>query len=235
MNEKMRALYIFYTKRYMLKGKCWGNGGAGMAAVKGVKDYGGVIKFINDFGVKYASPPKYRKYALRKSAKATRDMFVTLEKSEQASSNVLEVLCFNNCRHIGLYSSMKNEVDTTYLFDLIRANKTKVYYPKIKGDKIMFCEVSSQSELKPGYAGILEPDERLAVDPIILDAVIVPGLAFGKDKSRLGYGKGHYDRFFAKHKVLKIGLTIEKCRIEEIPQDKYDVPMDYVVTEEKIY
>ena len=41
--------------------------------------------------------------------------------------------------------------------------------------------------------------------------VIVPGSVFGRDGSRYGYGKGYYDRFFAKNPKLKRYAVCYAC------------------------
>ena len=50
--------------------------------------------------------------------------------------------------------------------------------------------------------GMLEPIKTKAKIP---DVILVPMLAFDKNKYRLGYGKGFYDRYLNKYlKNLKI-------------------------------
>ena len=48
--------------------------------------------------------------------------------------------------------------------------------------------------------GILEPIKDKAKIPNI---ILVPMLAFDKDKFRLGYGKGYYDRYLNKYIICK--------------------------------
>src|SRR5690606_20730654 len=57
--------------------------------------------------------------------------------------------------------------------------------------------------------GIPEPVGGTEVGADILDAVLVPLLAFDTDGNRVGYGKGFYDRFLAqcRPESLKIGLS----------------------------
>ena len=65
---------------------------------------------------------------------------------------------------------------------------------------------------------------------------LVPGLAFDPAGGRLGYGLGFYDRAFAVADpgALKVGLAFELQIIESIPADPHDVPMDFVVTEDRV-
>jgi len=69
-----------------------------------------------------------------------------------------------------------------------------------------------------------------------IDIVIVPGLAFGKNGHRVGYGYGFYDRFLAEHpKALKIALGYEWQIMDKLPFEDHDVKLDYICTEKMLY
>ena len=65
--------------------------------------------------------------------------------------------------------------------------------------------------------------------------IIVPIVAFYKNKNRLGHGRGYYDLYLASSDALKIGVAFECQRVEGITPLDTDIKMDYIVTEEKIY
>ena len=67
------------------------------------------------------------------------------------------------------------------------------------------------------------------------DLTICPGLSFDYDKNRLGYGGGYYDRFLSESITQKVGLMISDFASIKIPSEKWDVKMDYIITEEKIF
>jgi 5-formyltetrahydrofolate cyclo-ligase len=85
--------------------------------------------------------------------------------------------------------------------------------------------------------GIPEPVTGQVLDAQLLDAVMVPMLAFDKQGNRVGYGKGFYDRFLQSCRAdcIKIGL----CYFDaiEIIEDagNFDVPLNYCITPQKIY
>ena len=58
-------------------------------------------------------------------------------------------------------------------------------------------------QLKEGAFHVMEPMENCVRAVPDKQPVIVPGSVFGRDGSRYGYGKGYYDRFFAKNPKLK--------------------------------
>jgi len=81
---------------------------------------------------------------------------------------------------------------------------------------------------------------RLAIP---LDLVLVPGLAFGRDGARLGFGRGYYDRVLAplrslprpRPALLGVGFADTVWEAGTIPLAAHDVPVDAVVTERDIH
>ena len=63
---------------------------------------------------------------------------------------------------------------------------------------------------------------------------LVPGLAFSADGARLGYGKGYYDTFFARHSVLKLGLCYDFQLVPQVPTQPHDVRMDGILTDKRL-
>jgi 5-formyltetrahydrofolate cyclo-ligase len=68
-----------------------------------------------------------------------------------------------------------------------------------------------------------------------MDLLIIPGIAFDLQGNRIGYGKGYYDRFLSTRKVSYImGLAFENQIIKKIPTTENDIPVDVLVTENRI-
>ena len=83
--------------------------------------------------------------------------------------------------------------------------------------------------------GVLCPKEGPLQDTVDdLDAVLVPLLAFDRKGNRLGYGKGCYDRFLARTKSVKVGVSLLPP-VERVPVQAHDVPLDYVVTPSEVH
>ena len=70
------------------------------------------------------------------------------------------------------------------------------------------------------------------------DILLIPLVAFDRELNRLGYGGGYYDRLInkisRKKKVIKIGLAFSIQEIDEVPINKYDQKLDYIITNKKI-
>ena len=84
-----------------------------------------------------------------------------------------------------------------------------------------------------GIRMVRPPLEELA--PEGLDLVLVPGVAFGRDGSRMGMGAGYYDRFLPQAKqAVTMGVAYDCLMQESLPCDEYDVKMQYLVSESGI-
>ncbi|KQT47102.1 5-formyltetrahydrofolate cyclo-ligase [Devosia sp. BK] len=68
------------------------------------------------------------------------------------------------------------------------------------------------------------------------DLILMPLLGFDATGTRLGYGGGYYDRTLASltKKPMLIGLAFAAQRLEAIPREPHDVPLDAVITEEGV-
>ena len=85
--------------------------------------------------------------------------------------------------------------------------------------------------------GILEPAKTQIKVP---DIMLVPVLAFDKNKYRLGYGKGFYDRYLNKYlkqfkNILTVGVAFSFQRHHKLPINQNDVKLNFIITEKGIY
>ena len=83
-----------------------------------------------------------------------------------------------------------------------------------------------------GKFGIPEPISNKTKFP---DILLVPLLAFDKNFNRIGYGGGFYDRYINRlkkiKKIITIGVAYSFQKIKKVPVKKYDIKLDFVVTE----
>ena len=94
-----------------------------------------------------------------------------------------------------------------------------------------FYRIRSESELRPGYRGIQEPVESAPryeyhAEKMSRTLMLMPGAAFDRQKNRLGYGKGFYDRYLAEKEALclrTIGVGFSCQMVEEIPRTPKDI------------
>ena len=101
-----------------------------------------------------------------------------------------------------------------------QAEKMLVYAPL--GNEVDICPVMEPVETNP-----IDWEEAL---------VLVPGVAFDRQGSRMGYGKGYYDRFFeGKTDCVKVGVAYELQVADQLPTEENDLPMEYLVTEKGVW
>ena len=134
---------------------------------------------------------------------------------------------FNKARSIFTYLSFDNEVMT----DKIVKSAKKIYVPSVSGDNICICNYSDK--LKKNMYGIHEPEEIIEPKDEI-DIAIVPGVAFDKNLNRIGFGKAFYDKLLKDKHMIKIGLCFDFQIVDNIPKENHDIPMDIVITEQRI-
>ena len=106
-----------------------------------------------------------------------------------------------------------------------------------KNNKMNFFSWKKNCVLLVNNYGILEPLKSKVKIPNLL---LVPILAFDKEKYRLGYGKGFYDRYLNKYlkkfnNILTVGVAFSFQRYHKLPKNKNDVKLDYILTEKGIY
>lgn len=139
-----------------------------------------------------------------------------------------------------VYASYNGEVDTFRLIERALADGKSIACPRCRIEDnvpmLDFYRITSSDELIPGYKGIPEPrpdkGDKLSPDEIRGCLVIVPLVGYDKEKNRLGYGKGFYDRFFkANMDLKKIGLAYRCQEEEKLPIDEYDVKLDMIINE----
>ncbi|MDI6801485.1 MAG: 5-formyltetrahydrofolate cyclo-ligase [Thermodesulfovibrionales bacterium] len=181
------------------------------------------------------------KNSIRKNVLSHRDG-VSVEAKKQKDANIRDRLInlheFAEAYKILLYASFRSEVDT---FDLIKyciANGKIVALPKVNKERgeLRLYEIKDMGELTPGYFGILEPsvseDRAMSIDD--MDMAIIPGAAFDEHCSRLGYGKGFYDKLLSETRSKIIGLAYEEQIVESVPSELHDIKMDKIITDKRI-
>ena len=161
------------------------------------------------------------------------------KKSELIYRKLIDSSYYTNCKEIYVYVSMKKEVDTIKIINKALKDGKTVAVPKVDNFKreMFFSMINSLDELEPGHFDVLEPKKDFIrpVEGNNNTIILVPGIVFDKNKNRIGYGGGYYDRYLQKYNdiVMKtIGLAYSLQIIDNIPAQKYDITLDLIVTDE---
>jgi len=145
--------------------------------------------------------------------------------------NIEAWLVFQEAEVVLSYLPMKAEVD---LLSLMENNPQKKWLvPRILPQGRMKFHPYDPGQLIRHPFGMLEPDPSLPVIPAgQVELVLTPGLAYDQRGWRLGYGGGFYDRFLSgQRSLVSLGVTYQALMQTDLPHQEYDVPVQYIVTE----
>jgi len=156
-----------------------------------------------------------------------------LNRSKLICDNFADLPALNESKKIAIYFPINNEVDTIEIFKKIILNRKSCFFPKIVNKELYFHKISNLEELESGSFGIQEPGSSIVSTCINdIDLFIVPGLCFDLKGSRLGYGKGYYDRALKDVSSSKIYAFCYSFQIlNNVPAGKYDKCVGHLVSE----
>ena len=131
---------------------------------------------------------------------------------------------------------LKNKEPNTWLI-IERLKKDfpyiKISIPKTNSDSTLLnYYLNDDCKLEGNKWGIDEPIAGEITNPIDIDLVIVPLLAYDKKGNRVGYGKGFYDRFLktCRENCIKTGVSFFET-VETIEDyDEHDVYLTDCIT-----
>lgn len=177
---------------------------------------------------------------LRREAKKVSDALdvdYMRDSSRSIADRVLSSDAYREAKCVFFYMSFGREVATDEIIRRAIADGRKLCIPLCRGKGIMDARLyTGEDDLVPGAYGILEPSadaEIVSRDEI--DLAVIPCVTCDRNRNRLGHGAGYYDRYLEGSRMTKIALCFEEVMADEIAADRYDIPMDAVVTEKAIY
>jgi len=164
------------------------------------------------------------------------------EKSSLITKNLLALKILDEGTKVAIFASFQNEPDTEELVNYFWAERKELCLPVTDKGSLRFYEYGSDSVLLKNRFGISEPDISEAKEIPIqsLDIILIPLVVFDQSCNRIGMGSGFYDKALSaldnsKKKTYLIGLAYEFQKVNQIEPNKWDIPLDYVVTEKKVY
>jgi 5-formyltetrahydrofolate cyclo-ligase len=160
-------------------------------------------------------------------------------RSARAGDRLLSLPEFRAAGMVMFFVSFGSEVATLPMISRALAARVRVAAPHTDTTlrALVPREVRDpQRDLRPGVWGIPEPGPDCPPVPLDgIEAVIVPAVAWDGGGFRVGYGGGYYDRFLPQVAAARwIGLGFELQVLPEVPRGRRDLPVDVLVTEEKV-
>jgi 5-formyltetrahydrofolate cyclo-ligase len=132
------------------------------------------------------------------------------------------------------YAALPTELDPAPAILRLRRRGVRIAYPRIESPGVLGMHyVDHEVELVPGPFGLAQPSQHAPRAPHrSIDAIILPGVAFDAQGTRLGYGGGYYDRLLplCRPDCIRIGIAFDEQVLDHIPAEEHDACVDIVVT-----
>ena len=181
------------------------------------------------------------KKTLREKLRAHRQALSKFEHEKKASemaNQISQLDAWQNCNQIALYLASDGEIDPKHAAADAKKNGKKLFLPIVKNDGLLeFALWHEETVFSVNHFGISEPNKdapRIAVSD--LEVICLPLVGWDRFGNRLGMGGGFYDKTLSTStgNCCLIGLAFSMQECEEIPSERNDVPLDFVVTENEI-
>lgn len=216
-----------------------------------------------------APGPDPRKQLLRASLlelRAAMPRDELLARSEALTRHLLAHPLWIEARGFAAFVGVRGEVDTQPLLERSLAAGKQVWLPRLTvfGTRSRPEPGPSRNESGPGMAfwpcrdlealetrrmGLREPPMIGEGVPAPtpehgVDLILVPGLGFGRDGARIGFGAGHYDRAFDAWRERPIHARARLCGVcltsfvdppGGIPMLEHDLRMDFLATDDGVF
>lgn len=173
---------------------------------------------------------------LRKKAKSL-DKEYKDKASKGIFENIISLPEFIAAKCVFLYLNTENEPQTADIIAKCFELQKKVCVPVCLENADMVAVILRDfSGLGKNKYGILEPPlSENIVQKDLIDFAVIPCVSADKTLKRIGHGAGYYDRYLSKTCFYKVSICFDKMMSENIPTDRYDVLMDCIVTENRVY
>jgi 5-formyltetrahydrofolate cyclo-ligase len=133
-------------------------------------------------------------------------------------------------RTLGVYWPIRGEPDLHASYAGLAANGVKLALPTVvaKDAPLSFLAWTPGDALIKDLYGVAIPANRQEVHP---DALLVPCVGFNRERVRLGYGGGFYDRTLAlSPRPLAVGVGYA-CGMVAFDAAPHDIALDVILTE----
>lgn len=157
--------------------------------------------------------------------------------SLQASRHILACDAYRKAKCIMGFLAFGKELSVDIVLEQALADGKIVAVPLITSDKefVPVRLLDMQHFALDCYGIRTAPQPVQLVEPEAIELILVPGVAFGRDGSRLGMGAGYYDRFLLKAgQAVRMGVAYDALMQDALPVDAYDVNMQLLASESGI-
>jgi len=179
---------------------------------------------------------KRAKRAIRAEIRTARDALAPDERARRSlliRDRLLALPELKAARTVMLFWSFGSEVDTAPLLRSLIERGVLEALPRIVDGELEPRTYRPGDPVTETPFGACEPACGELLDPLALDVIVTPGIAFDRAGRRVGYGGGYYDRFFGHTRPdsLRIGVAFEVQVVDgDLPGGHFDLPVHAIVT-----
>ena len=180
------------------------------------------------------------KAQLREEARKRRSLIDEQRRaaaSAEISRRAIALVSSLDVEVIAGYFAVRGEVDPRGILAWAERSGIACALPSVhSGYSLVFRQYRGDDPLVAGSFGVPSPThDAREVTP---DLLIVPLLAFDRRGTRLGYGRGFYDRGIARLRehgvdLRLLGVAFAGQEVPEVPAEPHDVRLDWIVTEKE--
>lgn len=165
------------------------------------------------------------------------------QSSKQIMGNLFAMPLWEEAGIVLTYLTFRQEVNTDPIITDAFSGKKRVGIPRIRGRQMDFHFIPNREmKFKLSSYGIREPQSdwplvnlsELTEEKVL---VVVPGLAFDRNKNRIGRAGGYYDRWLHRARGISgidltaVALCFHEQLLDHVPHDIRDEPVDAILTD----
>lgn len=185
---------------------------------------------------------------LRQSLRHQRNALTSIQQRLHGKAVARQLMrhpWFQRARTIAVYLDNDGELQTDSIIQLSRQLNKRLVLPVLhpfRHGHLLFRDWPVNARMQPNQFRIKEPARKYAVvDTRSIDLVIAPLVGFDDRCYRIGMGGGYYDRTFSfRHvnswrKPRLVGIAHALQQLETVDNRAWDIALDIVITEKKIF
>lgn len=148
-----------------------------------------------------------------------------VDYDQQLAEHFWQTVSYQKANVLALYMAFPFEYNTAVLRQRALLDGKKVVVPKTypKGKMEFFSYDEKSLEVSP--FGLLEPKGEVLCPKSEIDLMVVPGVVFNKERYRIGYGAGYYDRYLKDFSGKTVSF-VYPCQMKEFEPESHDIAVE---------
>ncbi len=151
--------------------------------------------------------------------------------SAAAAAHLLAWPPWHDARTVALYRATPRELSLEQVLQAAWREGKRVAVPARRDDRTYaWAWAQPDTPWRAGAFGIAEPAVPVWTNPLTLELILVPGVAFDRSGNRLGHGAGFLDRMLVGLPARLVGCALDEQLVPRVPAQEHDIPMHALCT-----